>query len=217
MSTLHRIKKFIDYKNITVKDFEIKVGFSNGAFGSQLRNNKTIGVDKLENILLVYSEINPEWLLTGKGSMLKSEVPICKGEPVNKGIPLLPYDAFAGLGDTEISGIPFESIEEQYHIPLFKDIKIDFMLSVRGSSMYPKYSSGDVVACRLITELVFIQWNKVYVIDTLTQGIIMKRLKKCDNNNCVVCKSDNPNYDEFTLPKKEIRNIALVVGVVRLE
>lgn len=74
MSTLHRIKEFIDYKNITVKDFEIKVGFSNGAFGSQLRNNKTIGVDKLENILLVYSEINPEWLLTGKGEMLKNTI-----------------------------------------------------------------------------------------------------------------------------------------------
>lgn len=72
MGTLQRIKQFIDLKGITVKTFEQKIGFSNGAFGSQLRNNKTIGVDKLENILFEYPELSAEWLLTGKGEMIKS-------------------------------------------------------------------------------------------------------------------------------------------------
>ena len=72
MGTLQRIKEFIDIKGITIKAFEESVGFSNGAFGSQLRNNKTIGVDKIENILFCYPELSPEWLLTGNGPMLKS-------------------------------------------------------------------------------------------------------------------------------------------------
>ncbi len=70
-NTLQRIKEFIDYKGISVRSFEQAVGFSNGSFASQLKNNKTIGVDKLENILHIYQEINIEWLLTGKGEMLK--------------------------------------------------------------------------------------------------------------------------------------------------
>jgi transcriptional regulator with XRE-family HTH domain len=70
-NTLRRIKQFIDYKGLSVKRFEEYVGMSNGSFASQLKNNKTIGVDKLEKILFIYPEINLDWLLTGDGEMLK--------------------------------------------------------------------------------------------------------------------------------------------------
>lgn len=73
ISTLQRIKQYIDYKGLSNKKFEESVGFSNGAFASQLKNERTIGVDKLENILNEYPEINSEWILTGKGKMLKKE------------------------------------------------------------------------------------------------------------------------------------------------
>lgn len=69
-NTLHRIKKYIDSKGISTRLFEQSVGMSNGSFASQLKNNKTIGVDKVENILNVYRDINPTWLLTGEGEML---------------------------------------------------------------------------------------------------------------------------------------------------
>jgi phage repressor protein C with HTH and peptisase S24 domain len=133
------------------------------------------------------------------------------------GIPMLPFDAFAGLGDTTVAGVNFDTIEERYIVPLFDGIKIDFMLSVRGSSMYPKYSSGDVVACRLVTERLFIQWNKVYVIDSVSQGVIMKRLLIGTKEDHIICRSDNVDYGDFKVPMKDIRSIALVVGVIRLE
>lgn len=218
MSVVKRVKEYIDFKGITNQKFEIEIGYSNGAFGTQLKNNKTIGSDKLENILNNYKDINPEWLLTGKGSMLKTEKDLVIAAPVsNGGIPLLPFEAFAGLGDSGVSGVAFDVIEDRYVIPLFEGIQIDFMIPVRGSSMYPKYSSGDVVACRLVTELLFIQWNKVYVIDSKSQGVIMKRLKKSQNPDFILCKSDNKDYDEFEIPRSDIRNMALVVGVIRLE
>jgi len=71
MGTLQRIKEFIDFKGIKVKHFEEMIGISNGAFASQLKNNKTIGVDKLEKILFIFPELSIEWLLTGEGSMQK--------------------------------------------------------------------------------------------------------------------------------------------------
>lgn len=71
MTTLQRIKQFTDFKGITNQAFEKSVGFSNGAFASQLKNNRTIGIDKLENILRAYPDVNPSWLLTGEGEMLK--------------------------------------------------------------------------------------------------------------------------------------------------
>lgn len=72
-NTLHRLKEYIDNKGISVRAFEQSVNMSNGSFASQLKNNKTIGVDKLEYILYVYHDINAEWLLTGQGEMLKHD------------------------------------------------------------------------------------------------------------------------------------------------
>ena len=173
------------------------------------------------DIELLYSkcvELNPEWLLTGEGEMLKSDnnTPAVAELQIPSGIPMLPFDAFAGIG-TDVEGVNLDTIEERYVVPLFNGMKMDFMISVRGSSMYPKYNSGDVVACRMVQELLFVQWNKVYVLDTISQGVIIKRLKKSDKEGFVICKSDNEQYEPFEIPMSDIRTIALVVGVIRLE
>ena len=72
-TTLIRLKEYIDYKELSLRAFEVSIGFSNGALTSQLKPGKTIGVDKLENILRVYEELSPDWLLTGKGAMLRNK------------------------------------------------------------------------------------------------------------------------------------------------
>ena len=72
-TTLIRLKEYIDYKGLSLRAFEASIGFSNGALTSQLKPGKTIGVDKLENILRVYEELSPDWLLTGKGAMLRNK------------------------------------------------------------------------------------------------------------------------------------------------
>lgn len=69
---LNRLKKYIDYKGISVSAFEKSIGMSNASFGKSLKNGGSIGGDKLEKILSVYPDINAEWLLTGAGEMLKS-------------------------------------------------------------------------------------------------------------------------------------------------
>lgn len=214
MSIQERLLQFLNIKEITPYRFCKDLGLSMG----YLDKKGAIGTDKYLKIIEYYADINPEWLLTGKGDMLKKDKDLVVAAPVIKGgFPLLPIEAFAGLGDSNITGVDFDTIEERYVIPLFDGLKIDFMIAVRGSSMYPKYSSGDVVACRLVSELLFIQWNKVYVIDSKSQGVIMKRLKKSQNPDFILCKSDNKEYDEFEIPRSDIRNMALVVGVIRLE
>lgn len=70
---LERLKEFMDHKGITIAAFERSIGMSNASFGKSLKNGKAIGTDKLENILSVYKDINPDWLLTGEGSMLREE------------------------------------------------------------------------------------------------------------------------------------------------
>ncbi len=70
---LKRIKAYIDYKGIRISTFEKSAGLSNGSFGGQLKKGRTIGVDKLENILKIYPDLNAHWIVTGQGNMLIGE------------------------------------------------------------------------------------------------------------------------------------------------
>jgi len=216
-TTLKRIKKYVDFKRITNQNFEKTIGFSNGAFATQLKNNKTIGVDKLENILTTYPEINPEWLLTGNGEMLKSEKEVFKNylkkESDVPELHLIPIDAMAGHGEGGVEVMDFEG--EIFKVPTFRGA--EFLISVKGTSMYPKYNSGDIVACKKIPiNDLFFQWNKVYVLDTI-QGAIIKRIKKGSDENHILLVSENAKYDPFELHLSSINAVSIVMGVIRLE
>ena len=67
MNAKERILQYLEYKSIRKSKFYKDVGLSNGF----LDKVKDIGSGKLELILKSYPDINPEWLLTGKGNMLK--------------------------------------------------------------------------------------------------------------------------------------------------
>ena len=131
----------------------------------------------------------------------------------NKGIPLIPANAFAGGFSGELQILEYEC--ERYVVPMFKDA--DFLIPVKGSSMYPKYSSGDVVACRRLTSWNFFQWGKVYVLYT-EQGPIIKRICEGKDEEHVLIISDNKErYQPFNLHRSEIIDVAIVMGVIRLE
>ena len=209
-----RILQFIEYKGISKNKFYNETGISNGI----LDKKSGLSMDTIEKFYSTYPEINPEWLLTGKGEMLKSgntNTETSKEESV-KGIPLVNATAIGGYGNNVFS---FEErdVKDYYVIPKFKYKQVDFMIEVEGSSMYPKYNSGDVVACRIIKERNFIQWNKTHVIATREQGIIIKRIKPSDTPNSLLMVSDNESYDPFNVPEEEIEGLAIVVGVIRLE
>ncbi len=70
-TTLQRLKIFIEFKEFNISRFEKFVGFSNGSLASQMKNNKTIGVDKIEKILKNFPDLSSDWLLKGEGEMLK--------------------------------------------------------------------------------------------------------------------------------------------------
>lgn len=65
-----RIIYFIENKNITKDLFFKKTGIASSNFKGN--NSKSeLGGDKIAKILTEYPEISAEWLLTGKGEMLK--------------------------------------------------------------------------------------------------------------------------------------------------
>lgn len=67
-----RIRQIIDYKGISINKFSLQIGVSNSYFNKILRDNNSVGSDKIEKILREYPEINPEWLILGSGEMFKN-------------------------------------------------------------------------------------------------------------------------------------------------
>ncbi|PKP26626.1 MAG: XRE family transcriptional regulator [Bacteroidetes bacterium HGW-Bacteroidetes-2] len=65
-----RFKQYLIYSNLGVNKAAEKLGFS-GSQVSNINNGKVFGSDKLFKILNVFSDINPTWLLTGEGDMLR--------------------------------------------------------------------------------------------------------------------------------------------------
>ena len=132
-------------------------------------------------------------------------------------LPLIPIDAIAGVPAGDFQGVRFEDCD-QYCIPDFESKGAEFLIRVNGSSMYPKYSNGDILACKKIEEILFIQWGKVYVIDS-SQGSLVKRLfEDKDNKERLICVSDNKeHYPPFSIPISDIRSLSIVIGVIRLE
>ena len=212
-----RVLYFIENQGEKKETFFEDLGMSYANFKG-VQKKSALGSDKIDKILSKYPDLNLEWLFSGKGEMLKSEptkTETSKEESV-KGIPLVNATAIGGYGNNVFS---FEErdVKDYYVIPKFKHKQVDFMIEVEGSSMYPKYNSGDVVACRIIKERNFIQWNKTHVIATREQGIIIKRIKPSDTPNSLLMVSDNESYDPFNVPEEEIEGLAIVVGVIRLE
>lgn len=181
---------------------------------------------------LIYAKcryINPSWLLTGQGDMLvkndvqqnieskREAIPAMEEIPSDIApIPLVTERAAAGFGNDCFS-IQESDVKDYYIIPKFRFNHVDFMIEVSGISMYPHFKSGDVIACTILRDAKYIQWNRCHVIATRDQGILVKRIMPSEKEGCFKIVSENKDFPPFDLPKEDITGLALVVGCVSLE
>lgn len=231
-----------EYGYKSINDFALNgLGYGASEKINRLKDGKNKpGIDIIVDISNKFEELNIDWLLFGEEPKRKVQNLLPKetvtkrvtfydetkniknvtvlNEPIEAykaGIPLIPIEAMAGFGSGSSQVMDYDT--QKYLVPEFTELKVDFMIRIKGDSMYPKYNSGDLVACKkLILNDVFFQWNKVYVLDT-EQGALIKRVKKSKKDDCVTLISDNPSYDPFDLHFSKINALAIVVGVIRLE
>jgi phage repressor protein C with HTH and peptisase S24 domain len=191
----------LDIKRTTITNYEL--------------GNSTPDYDKLVLIANYFNVSIDDLLLS---DLSHENTSVLNEPPANliklKWIPLIPHHAIAGLGSGELV-IHESDIEQRYIVPEFS--KADYLIRVKGSSMYPKYSAGDVLACVKMDKTKFIQWNKTYVLDT-TQGIMVKRIIKGISKKDWILRSDNKDYDDIDVTvDNDVHHISLVIGVIRLE
>ena len=77
MSTVSRLKEYLEFRQIPTSRAETACGFGNGTLRNAFEKEKltpaSLGSERLETILNTYKELSAEWLLRGNGSMLVGE------------------------------------------------------------------------------------------------------------------------------------------------
>lgn len=207
---LDRIKLYIDTKDISIAAFEKSVGMSNASFSKSLKNNGAIGTDKLENILSVYSDISPEWLLTGQGDMLKEEPSLSVSMNPQEGTPYYDVDFLGGFDLQENS---------QAMVPALNIVanicpRAEMWCNITGHSMEPTISHGDIIALHKCS-VEDIQYGEVYavVLDTFRTVKILRKSSTPGMLKFVPVNKEEFDEQEFSISR--ILQVYEVVGSIR--
>jgi len=71
---LERISQLIRSKKLTASQFADEVGVQPSSVSHVLSGRNKPSLDFVTKIILAYPDVDPEWLLTGKGSMFSGDV-----------------------------------------------------------------------------------------------------------------------------------------------
>ena len=213
MEKKDRLLKLIEhYADGNKSEFARMIGISPQAISTWISRN-TFDID------VIYAKcvnISPEWLLTGKGPMLKTAVhdtmavePI-RSESPNKGAPYYDVDFLGGFDIT----FNDQTINPEYNID-FKPFNKQGVrwVNITGHSMEPKINHGDIMAikeCRLED----VQYGEIYavVLDTIRTVKILRKSKSPDRMRYVPINEEN--YDEQEYDNSRILRIFEVLGNV---
>lgn len=213
-----RLKMYINHLGISVLAFEKSIGASNGYVSSI---SKGIGAKYFREITEQYPELDPNWLLTGEGAMLKGpklsgEAEILMPEEVGEfvKVPVVPYGARAGVtGDYEqiFASDEYESVM----IPKDKVRGGKYLVfTVTGDSMEPELRARDRILAKHVEHTYWqemplhIHSYRVWVLITRDEGILTKQIVEHNvEERTVRLHSFNPIYPDFTISLEGVLDI----------
>ena len=222
-----RIKELMSYYSINSLTLSKELGYKSSEKISRLFRDG--GAKPSYDIIYDISnkfEINTDWLITGRGSMLKSEGRSPRGEqeevlPTKKN--LIPFyddvSTIGGLNDRVANtdpNSPSEWIDAGDWFP-------EATAAIRhyGDSMV-EYSSGSILALRRVNDQRLIMNGRNYVIET-SEYRVTKQLQD-DGDHFMAYSTNRETYPDgrqihapFSIPKDAIRYIYLVLGCVTKE
>ena len=160
------------------------------------------------------------WLLTGEGPMFDTETAQAKEYNIEDhpelnhedNIPVVPARLFRA---PEIDIYKYvnnsTSVEKLPPVPHFQ--KHDLFATCPGDAMAPRICRGYLLALRRMPKDTTIINGEIYVVDTVPQGMFLRRL--IDNGDTLTFVAENQQeFPDFELSRDEIYNIFRVVGVL---
>ena len=206
---IERFDKYMKTKGLNDNKVTNSLGLSIGTLGKSRKENRDLSGKNIEKILNFYTDLNRTWLLTGEGSMFTTEPSLAGfNELEYTRVPLLPISAQGGSLNDFVVSVSLQDCEK-----IISPIKgADIAITISGDSMADEYPNGSIVLAKRINERAFIDWGKVYVLDTCN-GVVVKALTPSEKENCIRCVSINPApiYAPFEVALNDIYGVYRVM------
>ena len=214
-----RLLSFIKDLGIEKSVFERTAGLSNG-FVDKVTDN--IRSKSLAAIANAYPQLNIDWVKTGNGEPTR-QIPgdilqISSNkfkDGVYSGAPVYDVDATCG---TDIRDIYFtdETIIGSIDLPEIN--KSSRIIRANGDSMEPRIYDGNLIAIREIMNLDDIFYGQIYLV-ILEEYRMIKYIRRCeqDEENYIILRSENPEYDDIKLHKSKIRKLFVVENILSIK
>lgn len=206
MGLKERLLQFIDNKGLTVQEFELRTGLSNGAVSKMGDNTRMATLDKIS---IIFPDLDIDWLRTGKREdVIKTSISYTKGRPY--------YNVdFIGGFDLVAND---QTITPEYYIdfpPYNKDGII--WCNITGRSMEPQIGHGDIIALKeVIGWQSYLSYGEVYAIVTHNDLRTVKIVRKgSDENHLRLIPINTEEFDEQEIEKSMIMRVYSVVGCIK--
>lgn len=209
---------YLENKGVTPYEFYKESGVTRGI----LQQNNGISEDNIARFLAYAPDVNIEWLLTSKGSMIKdgsTDIQI-SNDTTTSSMPTTSMNPGIGTPyyDVDFIGGFDEVFNSQVNIPATNIVirgfeKASLWCNVTGHSMEPKINHGDIIALHQCT-LNDIQYGEIYavVLDTIHTIKILRRSPNPDKLRFIPINTND--YDEQEFDKSRIINVFEVIGSI---
>ena len=214
-----RLLYYIESQHLNKGIFFKKIDVTSSSFTGKALNCE-LGGSSIVNVIQNYPELSVDWLLLGKGEMLKSDnvkvddVNFCLPEADTIFVRIVDNETvFEFVVGKELCRIDLRSCKQVYSLPRSSCGNVDFMIKIQGLSMFPGYNNGDFALCSIVPSLSVIQWGRCYMIVVKGMGILAKRLLPSEKgDDFIMLSSDNENFKPFDVARSEVMFLALVIG-----
>jgi phage repressor protein C with HTH and peptisase S24 domain len=227
---------FASKKVNSYNDFAKKIGISSSLINEISKKRTNAGLMPIQNTVNNFTEISSEWLLTGKGKMLKSSLYQNSDyekyvvEPIKnyrrtkdaikdmQEIPLYNLQATAGLVEL-FKGTYQDAVIDNIKIPGIASC--DGAVYVSGDSMYPLLKSGDIVLYKEV-DISRLFWGEMYLLSAKVtdweEYITVKFVQKSElGKEYVKLVSQNPHHQPKDVLLSDISAIALIRASIRIQ
>lgn len=221
------ILKYLNIIGVSKYEFYKNAGMSRGTL------DNTSGLTE-ENILKFFAyapDVRPEWLLTGKGEMLKSTTEYSEYSIEKQGISMDPRQQYksaripvyhvrnAGALVSLLERTAAFKTDDYILVPNLE--ACDGAVYINGDTMYPLLKSGDIVAYKIMVDKKnSILWGEMYLLAIELESEVIAMVgyiqKSEKGNNYIAVRSYNPQHELKDISLDQLLVFAHIKASIRI-
>jgi len=222
-----RIKQLFEHHGISTYEANQRLGYTRTSKLYKVLNGEVRpSYETLVDLLAEFPDASPDWLLMGKGAMLRPKsdmmtpstggtqiLTLTMGLDGKENIELVPILAQAGYSVQHNEAVYLQDLPK-YRVPGFERGSFR-AFEVAGDSMEPTIRHADIVLATYVENLRLLELGDVYVVVT-DESVMLKRIKHrvTSSTQEVMLYSDNPHRKPYEMDVTDIRQIWRVRGYV---